>query len=101
MNAQDAILEDVRRTALLRVRDVRMPAKLTEALQDLMETAEKQFPAKGGTKKKAWVIRATKELAREIDIPGIPDQIEDPLLDVIVHLAVEVIWGALFSGGKR
>lgn len=80
---------------------IKLPKQITGAVMRLMETAETLFPATSGAKKKAWVLKNVRELVREIDIKGLPDWIEDPLLDALVGIVIEALWGALFDAGGR
>lgn len=72
----------------------KFPAWLAPLVSDLVESAERSLPGTGwGATRKQWVKETAKRL---IDLRGVPDAIEDAVIDLVI----EVIWAVRFGRGK-
>jgi len=74
-----------------------LPPGLVTVLHDLMQVAERALPGKTGAAKKAWVVDAAMRLADMVDIPVLPNVVEEPLKRMVVEGAVETIWALTLS----
>ncbi len=82
----------------MNLNNLKIPSWLVNALASLMETAEASMTAPGsGAKKKAWVKTAALDLIERVDIPGLPDAIEQPIKEALIDVAIEVVWALLFA----
>lgn len=70
---------------------------LIQSIKALMVTAERTFASGTGAQKKAWVIRAALTLADAVDIPIVPNVIEEPLKALVIDAAVELLWKLFFD----
>jgi len=62
-----------------------------------MDLAEELFGPGSGAKKKAWVRAALLDAARSVDVPSIPNWIENPAKEALVDFLIEVVWGLHFK----
>ncbi len=74
-----------------------LPPWFATTAKSLMHIAEELFGAGAGADKKAWVRAALLDAAKVIDIPQIPNFIENPLKEALVSLVIEVIWSLHFQ----
>ena len=75
-----------------------LPSWVIQAITNLMQTAEQVFSLpKSGSAKKAWVKQSTLDLLEKVNVPGIPDTIEQPIKEALIDVAIEVIWALLFT----
>ena len=78
--------------------NIKLPSWLVLALANLMEAAEVIFGTPGsGPSKKAWVKGAALDLMDKVDIPVLPDIIEQPIKEALIDGAIDVIWALLFG----
>lgn len=75
---------------------VQPPAWLRPATTTLMDLAEQLFGGASGPRKRAWVRTALRELARTIDVPGLPEGIERAVEDALIDVVIEAIWEVRF-----
>lgn len=76
---------------------IKLPDWLTPNIRSLMNIAEELFGSGSGAKKKAWVRQAALSAAKQVDIPQIPNWIEDPAKEALVDFLIEVVWGLHFN----
>ena len=76
---------------------VNLPAWLPGTVRKLMKLAEEVFGPGTGATKKAWVRSALLDAAKNVDVPSIPNWIENPAKEVLVDSIIEVIWGLHFQ----
>jgi hypothetical protein len=82
----------------MNLNNLKLPSWLVAAIANLMETAESVFSSPGsGVSKKVWVKTAALDLLERVDIPGIPDFIEQPVKEALIDVAIEVVWALLFA----
>ncbi len=82
----------------MNLNNLKLPSWLIQGLTSLMQTAEALFATpKSGPSKKAWVKAAALDLLEKIDLPAIPDVIEQPIKEALIDVAIEVIWALLFA----
>ncbi len=85
----------------MNLNNLKLPSWLIQGLTSLMQTAEALFSApKSGPSKKAWVKAAALDLLEKIDLPAIPDVIEQPIKEALIDVAIEVIWALLFANDE-
>jgi hypothetical protein len=70
----------------------KIPPWTRRATGALMAVAESSFGPKSGADKKDWVRRTLRDLARRVDIPVIPDAVEDMIEGVVIGLLVDLLW---------
>ncbi len=76
---------------------LKLPAWIAPTLQRLMGLAEEIFGPGTGATKKAWVRTALLDAAKAVDIPSIPNWIENPAKEALVDFLIEVVWGLHFQ----
>lgn len=64
----------------------------------LMDVAEELFGSGTGESKKACVRNALLDAAKAVDLPAIPDWIENPAKVALIDFLIEVVWGLHFQG---
>ena len=74
-----------------------LPPWFATTTKSLMHVAEDLFGSGAGADKKAWVRNALLDAAKVIDIPQIPNFIENPIKEAIVNLVIEIIWSLHFQ----
>ncbi len=77
---------------------IKLSPWLLPTAKNLMDMAEELFGTGTGASKKAWVRNALLDAAKGVDLPTVPNWIEDPAKTVIVDFLIEVIWGLHFQG---
>ena len=75
---------------------INLPAWLPGTVKKLMGLAEEVFGPGTGATKKAWVRTALLDAAKAVDVPSIPNWIENPAKELLVDLIIDVIWGLHF-----
>ena len=76
---------------------IKLPNWLLPNLHKLMDLAEEIFGPGTGATKKAWVRSALLDAAKAVDIPSIPNWIENPAKEALVDFLIEVVWGLHFQ----
>ncbi len=76
---------------------INLPAWLPGTVKKLMNLAEEVFGPGTGATKKAWVRAALLDAAKAVDIPSIPNWIENPAKEALVDVIIEVVWGLHFQ----
>ena len=76
---------------------INLPAWLPGTVKKLMNLADEIFGPGTGATKKAWVRQALLDAAKAVDIPSIPNWIENPAKEALVDVIIEVIWGLHFQ----
>ena len=79
--------------------NIKLPSWLLPTLKKLMHLAEELFSSGTGASKKAWVRGALLSAASAVDIPEVPNFIEDPIKESLVDLLIEVVWSLFFQKG--
>ena len=77
---------------------IKLPGWLMPATKNLMDLAEELFGPGTGESKKAWVRAALLHAAQSVDLPNIPNWIENPAKTALIDLLIEVVWGLHFQG---
>ncbi|MFZ5480629.1 MAG: hypothetical protein ACOZNI_27955 [Myxococcota bacterium] len=77
---------------------IKLPDWLLPNLHKLMELAEDIFGPGTGAQKKAWVRAALLDAAKSVDVPSIPNWIENPAKEALVSFLIEVVWSLHFQG---
>ncbi|MDP2316324.1 MAG: hypothetical protein Q8P41_25725 [Pseudomonadota bacterium] len=77
---------------------IKLPSWLLPSLQRLMGLAEDLFGPGTGVAKKRWVRAAMLDALRSVDVPKVPDWIENPLKEALVDFLIEVVWSLHFQG---
>jgi hypothetical protein len=83
---------------------IKLPGWLMPATKNLMDLAEELFGPGTGAAKKAWVRSALLHAAESVDLPNIPNWIENPAKAALIDFLIEVVWGLHFRGpnlGRR
>lgn len=76
---------------------IKLPSWLAPNLHKLMDLAEEIFGPGTGPTKKAWVRQALLDAAKAVDVPSIPNWIENPAKEALVDFLIEVVWGLHFQ----
>lgn len=76
---------------------IKLPSWLAPNLHKLMGIAEEVFGPGTGARKKAWVRGALLDAARAVDVPSIPNWIENPAKEALVDFLIEVVWSLHFN----
>lgn len=77
---------------------IKLPSWLLPTTKSLMHLAEDLFGPGTGVAKKAWVRTTLLDAARALDIPNVPDWIENPAKTALIDFLIEVVWGLHFQG---
>ena len=77
---------------------IKLAPWLLPTTKNLMDLAEELFGPGTGPAKKAWVRNALLDAARSVDVPNVPDWIENPAKTVLVDFLIEVVWGLHYRG---
>lgn len=94
--AVDHVREKIAAAVEAQQRPPKIPAWMPRAAIDLIRTAEKQFVgAKRGADRKRWVMRNLRDLAREHDLQNVPDWIETPMEEFLIHVVVEALFSVI------
>jgi hypothetical protein len=83
--------------ALDKLASTKVSPKLVDTVKDLAYIAEKAFPDKSGSDKKAWVRKTALDLLAKVDIKAIPDWLEEPAKAALVDLVIDVVCTADFE----
>jgi hypothetical protein len=76
---------------------ITLPTWLAPNLHKLMGIAEEIFGSGTGATKKAWVRAALLDAAKAVDVPSIPNWIENPAKEALVDFLIEVVWSLHFN----
>ena len=76
---------------------IKLPSWLLPNLHKLMSIAEEIFGEGTGATKKAWVRAALLNAAKSVDVPSIPNWIENPAKEALVDFLIEVVWSLHFD----
>lgn len=76
--------------------DLDLPPWLATTTKALMNVAETVFGPHSGPAKKAWVRNALIAAARLVDVPEVPNWIEDPAKVALIDFLIEAIWSLDF-----
>ena len=76
---------------------IKLPTWLMPTTKNLMDLAEELFGPGTGEAKKAWVRNALLDAAKAVDLPNIPNWIENPAKAALVDFLIEVVWGLHFQ----
>ncbi|MFN7146881.1 MAG: hypothetical protein ACK4YP_24110 [Myxococcota bacterium] len=77
---------------------LKLPSWLLPTLHRLMGLAEDLFGPGTGAAKKRWVKAALLDALRSVDVPNVPDWIENPAKEALVEFLIEVVWSLHFQG---
>lgn len=77
---------------------IKLPSWLLPNLHRLMSLAEDLFGSGTGAAKKRWVRAALLDALRSVDVPKVPDWIENPAKEALVDFLIEVVWSLHFRG---
>lgn len=75
---------------------IKLPSWLLPTLHRLMGVAEDLFGPGAGAAKKRWVRAALLNALRTVDVPKVPDWIENPAKEALVDFLIEVVWSLHF-----
>jgi hypothetical protein len=62
-----------------------------------MGIAEDLYGPGTGVAKKRWVRAAMLDALRSVDVPKVPDWIENPLKEALVDFLIDVVWSLQFQ----
>jgi hypothetical protein len=79
------------------ISQLKLPTWLPNIAKRLMGLAEELYGPGTGATKKAWVRAALLDAAKVIDIPEIPNFIENPAKAVLIDFIIEVVWSLHFQ----
>lgn len=74
-----------------------LPTWLLPTVRDLMNLAERMLGNGTGPAKKRWVKAAMLDALRAVDVPGVPNWIEEPTKEALVGFLIEVVWALHFQ----
>ncbi len=74
-----------------------LPTWLLPTVRDLMTLAERMLGSGTGPAKKRWVKAALLDALRAVDVPGVPNWIEEPAKEALVGFLIEVVWSLHFQ----
>ena len=76
---------------------IKLPSWLLPSLQRLMGIAEDLYGPGTGVAKKRWVRAAMLDALRSVDVPKVPDWLENPLKEALVDFLIDVVWSLHFQ----